>query len=45
VPGKVPPDKEQPIVTGMVIQGEGGPPPVVGARKWKSPLQKRKSAK
>src|SRR6185369_9731412 len=45
VPGKVPPDKDQPLITGMVIQGEGGPPPVVGARKWKSPLQKRKSAK
>jgi predicted aspartyl protease len=28
VPGKVPPDKDQPLVTGMVIQGQGGPPPV-----------------
>jgi hypothetical protein len=30
VPGKVPPDKDQPLLTGMVIQGEGGPPPVAG---------------
>ncbi|MBU6401235.1 MAG: retroviral-like aspartic protease family protein, partial [Verrucomicrobia bacterium] len=30
VPGKVPPDKDKPIVIGMVIQGVGGPPPVVG---------------
>ena len=30
VPGKVTSDKDQPIVTGMVIQGEGGPPPVAG---------------
>src|SRR5665213_787199 len=29
VPGKVSPDKDQPIITGMAIQGEGGPPPIV----------------
>ena len=29
VPGKVSPGKDQPFTTGMVIQGEGGPPPVV----------------
>lgn len=31
VPGQVRPGKDQPLVTGMVIQGEGGPPPVVRA--------------
>lgn len=41
VPGKVLPGKDQPLVAGMVIQGEGGPPPVVGveprvARRRKS---------
>jgi predicted aspartyl protease len=29
VPGKVSPDKDQPFVTGSVVQGQGGPPPVV----------------
>ena len=42
VPGKVPPDKDQPLSTGLVIQGEGGPPPVVEARKQKSVRSKRK---
>lgn len=41
VPGKVPPDKDQPIITGMVIQGEGGPPPVVEASKHKGVRLKR----
>lgn len=41
VPGKVPPDKDQPIVTGMVIQGEGGPPPVVEVRSQKKRRRKR----
>jgi predicted aspartyl protease len=31
VPGKVPPDKDRPFYAGAIIQGEGGPPPVVGA--------------
>lgn len=35
VPGKIPPDKDKPFVTGMVIQGEGGPPPVVGEPRKK----------
>ena len=30
VPGPVPPGKDQPLVTGLVIQGQGGPAPVVG---------------
>lgn len=30
VPGKVSPDKDRVLVTGMVIQGEAGPPPTVG---------------
>ena len=41
VPGKVPPDKDKPIVIGAVIQGEGGPPPVVGESKPKSVRSKR----
>jgi clan AA aspartic protease len=32
VPGEVSPDKDKPLIVGMVIQGEGGPPPVVGQR-------------
>jgi predicted aspartyl protease len=35
VPGKVSPDKDKIIFTGMIIQGEGGPPPVVGAEPEK----------
>jgi len=31
VPGKVSPDKDRPFYAGAIIQGEGGPPPVVGA--------------
>jgi predicted aspartyl protease len=31
VPGKIPPDKDTPIITGSIIQGMGGPPPVVEA--------------
>jgi predicted aspartyl protease len=42
VPGRVPPDKDQPLSTGLVIQGEGGPPPVVEARKQKSVRSGRK---
>jgi hypothetical protein len=30
VPGKVSPDKDKVIVIGAIIQGQGGPPPVVG---------------
>ena len=41
VPGKVPPDKDQPFVTGMVIQGEGGPPPVVETSTSKRAQLKR----
>jgi predicted aspartyl protease len=42
VPGKVPPDKDQPLVVGMVIQGQGGPPPVAGeARKRRKKKTKR----
>lgn len=41
VPGKVSPDKDKPIITGFVIQGEGGPPPVADARK----MRKRKAEK
>lgn len=32
VPGKVSPDKDKPVVTGAVIQGQGGPPPIVGTK-------------
>lgn len=42
VPGKVPPDKDQPIITGMIIQGKGGPPPVVEASLRKRIRPKRK---
>jgi predicted aspartyl protease len=42
VPGKVPSDKDQPIVTGMIIQGEGGPPPVVEVRSKQLARRKRK---
>ena len=30
VTGKVSPDKDKIIITGLVVQGQGGPPPVVG---------------
>jgi hypothetical protein len=30
VPGKVSPDKDRPFYAGAIIQGEGGPAPVVG---------------
>jgi len=30
VPGKISPDKDKPFYAGMIIQGQGGPPPVVG---------------
>jgi predicted aspartyl protease len=33
VPGKPSPDKDRPPLTGMVIQGEGGPPPVAGMER------------
>jgi predicted aspartyl protease len=42
VPGKVSPGKDQPLVTGMVIQGQGGPPPVVGETPPKSAGRKLK---
>ena len=42
VPGKVSPDKDQPLKTGMVIQGEGGPPPVVEDRPRKSIRRKER---
>jgi predicted aspartyl protease len=32
VPGKVPPDKDKSVSIGMVVQGEGGLPPVVGSQ-------------
>ena len=39
VPGKVPPDKDKlPPLTGIIIQGQGGPPPVVPSTK---PRKKR----
>ena len=41
VPGKVSPDKDQPLVTGMVIQGEGGPPPIAGESVRKPARRKR----
>lgn len=41
VPGKVSPDKDQPLATGMVIQGEAGPPPTVGERTRKAVRRKR----
>ena len=41
VPGKVPPDKDQPLSAGLVIQGKGGPPPVVEAGKQKNIRSKR----
>ena len=41
VPGKVSPDKDQPLVTGMVIQGEGGPPPIAGESERKPARRKR----
>lgn len=42
VPGKVSPDKDQPLVTGMVIQGQGGPPPVAGEPSRKKTARKSK---
>ena len=42
VPGKVSPDKDQPLVVGMVIQGEGGPPPVAGEPARTSASKQRK---
>ena len=41
VPGKVSPHKDQPLVTGMVIQGRGGPPPVAGESVRKPARRKR----
>ena len=42
VPGKVPPDKDQPpILTGTIVQGVGGPVPrVIAARSKKSRTKK-----
>ena len=52
VPGPVPPGKDQPLVTGVVIQGQGGPAPVAGdeagahvvtkARKTAGPTKARR---
>ena len=42
VPGKVSPDKDQPLITGMVIQGEGGPPPVVEPGRTRRTPARRK---
>ena len=42
VPGKVSPDKDQPFMTGAVIQGEGGPPPVVGSESIKQSRRNKK---
>ena len=41
VPGKVSPDKDRVLVTGMVIQGEAGPPPTVGENVRKPARRKR----
>lgn len=43
VPGEVPPGKDQPLIVGMVIQGEGGPPPI--AAQQESPKLSRRSRK
>jgi predicted aspartyl protease len=44
VPGEVSPDKDKPLITGMIIQGEGGPPPVVGQKETRRPKIRRKSS-
>jgi clan AA aspartic protease len=44
VPGKVPPDKDQPISTGLIIQGQGGPPPVVEEHSRAAARPKRKKS-
>ena len=44
VPGKVSPDKDQPLVVGMVIQGEGGPPPTAEELVEPRAGKKRKSS-
>ncbi|MDQ6630893.1 MAG: retroviral-like aspartic protease family protein [Verrucomicrobiota bacterium] len=41
VPGKVSPDKDKPIITGLVIQGQGGPPPVVEEEPPKKSRRKK----
>jgi predicted aspartyl protease len=41
VPGKVLPDKDKPIIIGMSIQGQGGPPPAVGAEPAKKIRRKK----
>jgi predicted aspartyl protease len=41
-PGKVPPDKDKPFYAGLIIQGEGGPPPVVGVGPEKRIRRKQK---
>ena len=43
VPGKVSPDKDHPLIVGMVIQGEGGPPPTAGEPTRKTVGRKRKT--
>ena len=42
VPGKIPPGKDEPLATGAVIQGEGGPPPVAGKVAGKRTAVKKK---
>jgi predicted aspartyl protease len=42
VPGKVSPDKDRPFYAGLIIQGQGGPPPVVGAGHQRRMLRKKK---
>jgi predicted aspartyl protease len=40
-PGKVPSDKDKQIVTGLSIQGQGGPPPVVEAEPRRKTRRKK----
>jgi predicted aspartyl protease len=42
VPGKISPDKDRPFYAGFVIQGQGGPPPVVGIGPQRRMLRKKK---
>jgi predicted aspartyl protease len=42
VPGKIPPNKDKPFYAGLIIQGQGGPPPVVGAEPGSRMRRKKK---
>jgi predicted aspartyl protease len=42
VPGKIPPDKDKPFYAGFIIQGQGGPPPVVGIGPQRRMVRKKK---